>query len=138
MIENTFLIKKTFFPLQIYLNKRFYTAQIKPKNVNSFIQTNKHEDEIQVNVNKRDKLISEPILNLNQDKGERTIDLKKDSKRKEIGFETESILDNEWKEVKVDGSKLLFDYSKLSKKNLTGKFKQKQKFYLIKKSNLKI
>ena len=65
---------------------------------------------------------------MNQDKGERTIDLKKDSKRKEIGFETESILDNEWKEVKVDGSKLLFDYSKLSKKNLTGKFKQKKSF----------
>jgi len=60
------------------------------------------------------------IINLKQDKNEQIIDLKKDTKRQEIGFETESILDNEWKEVKIDGSKLLLNYSKLSKKNLTG------------------
>jgi hypothetical protein len=67
-----------------------------------------------------DYVTPSPILNLNLDKNPQIIDLKKDTKRKEIGFETESILDNEWKEVKVDGSKLLFNYSKLSKKNLTG------------------
>jgi hypothetical protein len=41
-------------------------------------------------------------------------------KRKEIGFETESVSDNEWREVKTDYSKVIQYYSKLSKKNLTG------------------
>lgn len=50
------------------------------------------------------------------------IDLNKDSKRKEIGFETESVLDSEWKEMRVDFKKLAQNYSKLSKKNLTGIF----------------
>ena len=82
-----------------------------------------------VNVNTKEKLISNPIFSLNQEKNEQIIDLKKDTKRKEIGFETESVLDNEWKEVKVDGSKLLFNYSKLSKKNLTGKINEKIDIY---------
>lgn len=48
------------------------------------------------------------------------IDLKVDSKRKEIGFETESVLDISWKEVKINYNKLPMYYSKLAKKNLTG------------------
>ena len=76
-----------------------------------------------------DNVTPSPILNLNLAKNAQIIDLKKDTKRKEIGFETESILDNEWKEVKVDGSKLLFNYSKLSKKNLTGKINEKIDIY---------
>lgn len=63
-------------------------------------------------------LISEPIK---ETKVKSVIDLNKDSKRKEIGFETESITDNEWKEIRVDFNKLLTNYAKLSKKNLTGK-----------------
>lgn len=41
-------------------------------------------------------------------------------KRKEIGFETESVLDNEWRDLRVDFKKLGFNYLKLSKQNLTG------------------
>ena len=50
------------------------------------------------------------------------IDLSKDKNatRDQIGFETESVLDSSWKAVRVDRSQLLFHYSKLSKKNLTG------------------
>lgn len=59
-------------------------------------------------------------IQANQVKNVINLDKKdEDKKRKEIGFETESILDDNWKEIKVDYSKLLFYYSKLSKKNLT-------------------
>ena len=52
-----------------------------------------------------------------------TIDLNKDlsEKRKQIGFETESLFDSDWKDIRIEYNKLLFNYSKLSKKNLTGK-----------------
>ena len=48
------------------------------------------------------------------------INLKKDTKRQEIGFEQETVLDSGWKEIRVDYKKLLSFYSKLSKRNLTG------------------
>lgn len=50
------------------------------------------------------------------------IDLKPETKRKEIGFETESVLDSSWKEIKVEYNKLGVYYSKLAKKNLTGEY----------------
>jgi hypothetical protein len=53
-----------------------------------------------------------------------TIELKKsqpDETRTAIGFETESVLDNAWKPIRIQRSQLLYNYAKLSKKNLTGK-----------------
>ena len=50
------------------------------------------------------------------------IDLTKDTKRKDIGFEQQSLLDSDWKEIKVDLKKLGGFYSKLSKRNLSGIF----------------
>lgn len=55
------------------------------------------------------------------------IDLNKDSKRKQIGFETESVNDKEWKEISIDWNNLLSNYAKLSKKNLTGNCYQVKK-----------
>jgi protoheme IX farnesyltransferase len=47
------------------------------------------------------------------------IDTQIDTKRKEIGFSTESLLDSSWKEIKIDYKNLPLFYSKLAKKNLT-------------------
>jgi hypothetical protein len=58
--------------------------------------------------------------NNKQDNSQNQLDDDLVKKRKEIGFETESILDNEWKEIKNDYNNLGAYYSKLSKKNLTG------------------
>ena len=45
-------------------------------------------------------------IQANQVKNVINLDKKdEDKKRKEIGFETESILDDNWKEIKVDYSK---------------------------------
>lgn len=50
-----------------------------------------------------------------------TIDLTKDTKRKDLGFEQETVLDSGWKPVAIDYNKLPSFYSKLSKRNLSGK-----------------
>lgn len=95
---------------------RFLSSQIKPK-------AQSDQDEI--------LLANQPKFNANLADKESPIKVKKveniieleakdeDKKRKEIGFETESVLDNSWKEIRVDVSKLPLYYSKLSKKNLT-------------------
>jgi len=57
--------------------------------------------------------------NNNNNNAERVIDLSKDTKRQEIGFEQETVLDSGWKPIKVDFNKLGTFYSKLSKRNLT-------------------
>jgi heme o synthase len=49
-----------------------------------------------------------------------TIDLSNNSKRDEIGFATQTLLENGWREVRVDYKSLLSNYAKLSKRNLTG------------------
>lgn len=49
------------------------------------------------------------------------INLENDKKRQQIGFEQETVLDSGWKPIQVDKGKLLGYYSKLSKRNLTGK-----------------
>lgn len=48
-----------------------------------------------------------------------TIDLSKDTKRKDLGFEQETVLDSGWKPVAINYNKLPSFYSKLSKRNLT-------------------
>ena len=92
---------------------------MKPLPKSSYSISNKNESVLKENVPIAEKPIV-PIITINFNKNEQIIDLNKDNKRKEIGFETESVLDNEWKEVKVDTKNLLLNYSKLSKKNLTG------------------
>ena len=49
------------------------------------------------------------------------INLTNDTTRKGIGFEPSTLLDTDWKEIRVDYKQLLDFYSKLSKRNLTGK-----------------
>ena len=72
----------------------------------------------------------EPETNLNEDKKlpkpdmvQNVFNFEKDDISKEIGSETRSVLDGEWKEVKIDFRELFQNYSKLSKRNLTGKLK---------------
>lgn len=63
---------------------------------------------------------SQKTLNIvNESKEENVIDLTKDTKRQEIGFEQETILDSGWNPVQIQFNKLGTYYSKLSKRNLT-------------------
>lgn len=95
-------------------NKRYYVHKIKKLSSDIDIEQ-KIQDQ---------KIKPKPISEVNS-----VIDLNKDSKRKEIGFDTESVTDKEWKEIRIDWNKLLSNYAKLSKKNLTGK----NQYQLIKK-----
>lgn len=93
------------------INKRYYVHKIKkiPKEIDL-------EQKIQYQNNNQ-----KPISGIQS-----VIDLNKESKRKEIGFDAESVTDNEWKEIRIDWNKLLSNYAKLSKKNLTGKYHLKK------------
>ena len=79
-------------------------------------KTKNFEDRSTNTVHSRPGSINLTVKNAEMESNETLI-----KQRKEIGFETESILDNEWKEIKTECKKLPFNYSKLSKKNLTGK-----------------
>jgi len=69
--------------------------------------------------NDNERIKIKPEIHKSDKKDQPEIDLKPETKRKEIGFDTESPLDNTWKEVKVEYNKLAAYYSKLAKKNLT-------------------
>jgi hypothetical protein len=105
-------------------------AATKPKVLNDeFLNDNRNENE-------KNRLASEnenassavPVSSTqaieNQKKNNKNesniINLTNDTTRKEIGFEPSTLLDTDWKEIRVDYKQLLSYYSKLSKRNLTG------------------
>ncbi|CAF1062583.1 unnamed protein product [Brachionus calyciflorus] len=95
--------------------KRFYVHKIKP----NLSQTELDKNETDLQLNKKVELVNEINGTVKDSKVVSVIDLSKDSKRKEIGFETESVTDTEWKQIRIDFNQILTNYSKLSKKNLT-------------------
>jgi hypothetical protein len=85
-------------------------------------QHQEHKQQISTQITDDSKRNQEKQTKNNEEHSVNTIDLNKelDKKRQEIGFETESLLDTDWRQVKVDYNKLIVNYAKLSKKNLTG------------------
>ncbi len=115
-------------------NLKFLSTQLgaatKPKVLNDeFLNDNRNQNE-------KNRLASEnenassavPVSSTqaieNQKKNNKNesniINLTNDTTRKEIGFEPSTLLDTDWKEIRVDYKQLLSYYSKLSKRNLTG------------------
>ena len=122
------LILRTGHRISLFNNVdkvRFFTSQVKPLPR----QFSKQNDSERLSPSEK-PIVSVLTLDLNNKQSEHVIDIRRDNTRREIGFETESVLDDEWKEVKVDSKKLLFNYSKLSKKNLTGRIRKLKKIYI--------
>lgn len=120
------------------LNLDKFTKQKLLKNPNDFVYlTNRRErpistkpktqviyDESDVKSNLKNEILqnSKQTVNTTSKKNndsENIINLNPDEKRKEIGFEQVTLLDSEWKEIKVDFKNLGGFYSKLSKRNLS-------------------
>ena len=74
-------------------------------------EANKKYDKVS---NGDSQTINTPVNEINLNKTSKFI------KENDQGIQMSSILDNDWKEMKVDYGKLIGLYSKLSKKNLTG------------------
>jgi len=99
---------------------------INKKNINHF-KTNKNEKNRLASENENASSavpVSSTQAIENQKKNNKNesniINLTNDTTRKEIGFEPSTLLDTDWKEIRVDYKQLLSYYSKLSKRNLTG------------------
>lgn len=99
-------MKKLFLIKHVINANKFIYNQQKYVHING-----KYLTTTQINSNKPGN-DNNSIINLN--------DLNNTSlKRKELGFEQESLLDSDWKEIRIDHKKLVSFYSKLSKRNLT-------------------
>ena len=99
------------------------------RSINSFRRTLKSQVKAVENhlpedeTNKRPEPL--PEINLKQTNStvkEINLDKSKLSKETDQGIQMSSILDNDWREMKIEYGKLIGFYSKLSKKNLTGMY----------------
>ena len=117
-----------------FLSTQLKAAVAKPKSVDDYLNNptateSTSNEQTNKLMHKSDRVDKETVgavvsqaadKNRKQQTGINVINLANDTQRKEIGLEPSGLLGDDWKEIRVDYKQLLGNYSKLSKRNLTG------------------